>query len=636
MTDDFVLPGQARSPLQQNGLPQASTGRVTYSPDRQTPRLNNAKDEDEELRELQEHRKPESTGKHVPTSHPHGDASSARRERPTSARRREPASSQLSPGKEKTETASKWQSKDEGSSSWQAAGPGGKDSAKEWLDKGQKWLFTAGKKVAAAAKEASSTIQSKLDEMEVFKSQSKGPRTWSPDDDDMIPEYYKEWAATIERLGPEEQARTLGQMTEDDRLVVQRIMDQSSVRRSTATRVSPTTSRPQQISGSENGARRAAPPRPPQRTHSAEALSQPSPPSRAASSGSVERPRRSASYNLGTAPSADESLDARPSGSAPATPERPAPAGTPSKPPVHSSPSPQKARPPPTVHKQADLLGLFGGEAQPEDDFMGAPSPQPAASSRGNSAADLFDMGDESSSRAPQSSAAQGQEEVDILGMFASAAPAASAEDGKPHERGAAATAAASKPAASGLDELFGAHKADASMIDFGDEEVSEASAASAVRFTAAGDIDVEGEPEMRRQARAKRLAEKQAQIRAALAEKQARDSAEAQEKERKVELREEYKQRMKAWQQGKDGNIRALLSSLDTVLWENSGWKKPAMTDLLEPQRVKRAYMKANLVVHPDKVKQKGGTVEQIVIADIAFDALKGAWAKFEAAELR
>jgi hypothetical protein len=71
-------------------------------------------------------------------------------------------------------------------------------------------------------------------------------------------------------------------------------------------------------------------------------------------------------------------------------------------------------------------------------------------------------------------------------------------------------------------------------------------------------------------------------------------------------------------------------------VLWENSGWKKPPMTDLLEPQRVKRAYMKANLVVHPDKVKQKGGTVEQIVIADIAFDALKNAWGKFEAAEMR
>jgi hypothetical protein len=52
-------------------------------------------------------------------------------------------------------------------------GAGGKDSAKEWLDKGQKWLFTAGKKVAAVAKEASSTIQSKLDEMEVFKASSE-------------------------------------------------------------------------------------------------------------------------------------------------------------------------------------------------------------------------------------------------------------------------------------------------------------------------------------------------------------------------------------------------------------------------------------------------------------------------------
>lgn len=140
MTDDFELPGQARSPLKQSGLPQANTERVTYSPDRQTPRLNSAKGEDEELHEVQDNRKPESTGhcrcgsyfamsdfvqfcvsgkerqipscaagEHVPTSHPHENASSARRERPTSARRREPASPQLSPGKEKIETASRWQ-----------------------------------------------------------------------------------------------------------------------------------------------------------------------------------------------------------------------------------------------------------------------------------------------------------------------------------------------------------------------------------------------------------------------------------------------------------------------------------------------------------------------------------------------
>ncbi len=38
--------------------------------------------------------------------------------------------------------------------------------------------------------------------------------------------------------------------------------------------------------------------------------------------------------------------------------------------------------------------------------------------------------------------------------------------------------------------------------------------------------------------------------MRAALAEKVARDAQESAEKERKVELREEHKQRMAAWQQ--------------------------------------------------------------------------------------
>ena len=56
--------------------------------------------------------------------------------------------------------------------------------------------------------------------------------------------------------------------------------------------------------------------------------------------------------------------------------------------------------------------------------------------------------------------------------------------------------------------------------------------------------------------------------------------------------------------QAGRAGNIRALLSTLHTVLWPDSGWKPPGLTDLVEPARVKRAYMKANLVVHPDKAR--------------------------------
>ena len=52
-----------------------------------------------------------------------------------------------------------------------------------------------------------------------------------------------------------------------------------------------------------------------------------------------------------------------------------------------------------------------------------------------------------------------------------------------------------------------------------------------------------------------------------------------------------------------KQDNIRALLATLHTVLWEGSGWQPLGMTDLVDPSRVKRSYMRANLIVHPDKV---------------------------------
>lgn len=52
--------------------------------------------------------------------------------------------------------------------------------------------------------------------------------------------------------------------------------------------------------------------------------------------------------------------------------------------------------------------------------------------------------------------------------------------------------------------------------------------------------------------------------------------------------------------------NIRALLSTLHTVLWEGSGWNPPQMTDLVETGKVKKQYMKANLIIHPDKVHPK------------------------------
>lgn len=57
-------------------------------------------------------------------------------------------------------------------------------------------------------------------------------------------------------------------------------------------------------------------------------------------------------------------------------------------------------------------------------------------------------------------------------------------------------------------------------------------------------------------------------------------------------------------WTQGKERNIRALLCSLHTVLWDGEErWKQIGMHDLVSPEQVKKWYRKAVLAVHPDKV---------------------------------
>ena len=60
---------------------------------------------------------------------------------------------------------------------------------------------------------------------------------------------------------------------------------------------------------------------------------------------------------------------------------------------------------------------------------------------------------------------------------------------------------------------------------------------------------------------------------------------------------------KLAAWRGGKADNLRALLQSMDVVLWDGAGWKKVGMSDLVMPSKVKIVYMKAIAKVHPDKV---------------------------------
>ena len=69
-------------------------------------------------------------------------------------------------------------------------------------------------------------------------------------------------------------------------------------------------------------------------------------------------------------------------------------------------------------------------------------------------------------------------------------------------------------------------------------------------------------------------------------------------------------------WIEGKERNIRALLSTMHTVLWEGeTRWKPVGMADLVTPEQVKKVYRKAVLVVHPDKVREMraGGLTEDL-----------------------
>lgn len=71
-----------------------------------------------------------------------------------------------------------------------------------------------------------------------------------------------------------------------------------------------------------------------------------------------------------------------------------------------------------------------------------------------------------------------------------------------------------------------------------------------------------------------------------------------------KFALADQVGERLARWRAGKEGNLRALLASLETVLWEGAGWKKVGMGELIVPGKVKVIYMRGIAKVHPDKVR--------------------------------
>ena len=81
------------------------------------------------------------------------------------------------------------------------------------------------------------------------------------------------------------------------------------------------------------------------------------------------------------------------------------------------------------------------------------------------------------------------------------------------------------------------------------------------------------------------------------------------------------------AWKDGKARNLRALLCSLDKILWEGSNWKQCGMHQLVTENDVNRMYKRACLAVHPDK--NRGTENEELAI--LLQTELNDAWAEYK-----
>ncbi|KAG5650183.1 hypothetical protein H0H81_000405 [Sphagnurus paluster] len=107
-------------------------------------------------------------------------------------------------------------------------------------------------------------------------------------------------------------------------------------------------------------------------------------------------------------------------------------------------------------------------------------------------------------------------------------------------------------------------------------------------------------------------------------------NAAEAEDQQRH-ELKDTVDAKLLAWKGGKETNIRALLGSLDTVLWPELGLQKVGMAELITPAQVKIKYTRTIAKLHPDKLNSGNTTVEQRMLANGVFGALNEAWNAFK-----
>jgi hypothetical protein len=92
-----------------------------------------------------------------------------------------------------------------------------------------------------------------------------------------------------------------------------------------------------------------------------------------------------------------------------------------------------------------------------------------------------------------------------------------------------------------------------------------------------------------------------------------------------KIKINSEISEMMDKWSLTPDGklkDIRVLLSTMDSVMWPDSGWEPVQLSELMMSESsVKKIYRRAILLTHPDK--QQTESVERQTRADRIFNAI-------------
>ncbi|OXG23532.1 UBA/TS-N domain-containing protein [Cryptococcus neoformans Tu401-1] len=100
-------------------------------------------------------------------------------------------------------------------------------------------------------------------------------------------------------------------------------------------------------------------------------------------------------------------------------------------------------------------------------------------------------------------------------------------------------------------------------------------------------------------------------------------------EEEARLKHKDTVDAKITNWKSGKETNLRALIASLDTVLWDDivkEGGLRVGMHELVTDKQVKIKYMKVVARLHPDKLNTQNTTVEQRMLANGAFGVLSEA----------